>query len=340
MLRALARVLNGPVMGFLALAALSTGLAPMLFALPPRLEQTLDIAGWLIIGAFALEYVVHLALAEDKPRYVRNPWRVVDALIILAPLASLLPFAPQFLRSSPALRVLRLARVIVFGARARRGLTAGSDMGIARSRPVGPLRVTELAPGGGPRASEWRELVDWAKRPDERWLHASNVDAARIKEIAQRVDLPVAMVEAALRESSYPRLESSERWAAFALSLPGAQDAPRTPVLLLAGERHLLSLSLHAIDLQSAPRNPELPWGARCAVHVIRHVLNNNEALAARVERELSALETLPAQESPERFFEAVSRLKRKLALAKGDLWRLKNLLAMLAERRRELPGL
>jgi len=341
MVRALARLLNEPVMGFLALAALSTGLAPMLFALPRRLEQTLDIAGWLIIGAFALEYVVHLAVADDRPRYVRNPWRVVDALIILAPLASLLPFAPQFLRSSPALRVLRLARVIVFGARARRGLTAESDMGIARSRPVGPLRVTELAPaGGGPRASEWRELVDWAKRPDERWLHASNVDAARIKEIAQRVDLPVAMVEAALRESSYPRLESSERWAAFALSLPGAQDAPRTPVLLLAGERHLLSLSLHAVDLQSTPPNPDLPWGARSAVHVIRQVLEKNEVLAARVERELVALETVPAPESPESFFETVFRLKRTLALAQGDLWRLKNLLAMLAEGRRELPGL
>src|SRR5947209_10979022 len=200
MVRALARLLNEPVMGFLALAALSTGLAPMLFALPRRLEQTLDIAGWLIIGAFALEYVLHLALAEDKPRYVRNPWRVVDALIILAPLASLLPFAPQFLRSSPALRVLRLARVIVFGARARRGLTADADMGIARARPAGPLRVAGLAPGASaPRPSEWRELVAWAEQPDERWLHASNVDAARIKEIAQVVDLPEAMVEAALR---------------------------------------------------------------------------------------------------------------------------------------------
>src|SRR5918911_3560762 len=277
MLRALARWLSEPVMGFLALAALSAGLAPMLFALQARLERALDLAGWVIIGLFALEYLVHLALAEDKWRYVRNPWRVVDALIIVAPLASLLPFAPEFLRSSPALRVLRLARVIVFGARARRGLTAETDMGIAPGRPSGALRVAEIAPQrGSPRATDWRELVAWAERPDERWLHASNVDAGRIKEIAQVVDLPQAMVEAALRESSYPRLESSERWAAFALSLPGAADAPRTPLLLLAGERHLLSLSLHRVDLQSPPRLAELPWGARCAVHAIRQVLEKN----------------------------------------------------------------
>src|SRR5437588_12989154 len=108
MLRAVARCLSEPVMGFLALAALSAGLAPMLFALPPGLDQALNIAGWVIIGLFALEYLVHLALARDKTAYVRNPWRIVDALIILAPVASLLPFAPEFLRSSPALRVLRL----------------------------------------------------------------------------------------------------------------------------------------------------------------------------------------------------------------------------------------
>src|SRR5438067_817747 len=104
-----------------------------------------------VIGAFALEYGVHLALAPDRRAYVLNAWRIVDALIILAPLVSLLAFAPDALRSSPALRVLRLARVLLFGARARHGLVAGADMGIARAAPSGPPRVTELAPERKPR---------------------------------------------------------------------------------------------------------------------------------------------------------------------------------------------
>jgi len=339
-LRRIACILNEPVMGFLALAAICVGAVPWLFALPPALERSLDAAGWLIIAAFALEYVVNLALARDRRAYLLNPWRIVDALIILAPLVSLLPFAPDALRSSPALRVLRLARVLLFGARARHGLAAGADMGIARAAPSGPPQVGELSPNGSARPLEWRELIAWSTRPDERWVHAANLDAAHIKEVARIVELPDVMVDAALRESSYPRLESSARWAAFAMSLPGFGDAPRTPVLLLVSERHLLSLSLHAVELQTRPGNQELPWGTRCALHVIHQVLERNEMLALRVEHELTSLETLSAQDSPESFFQTIFRLKRNLALAKGDLWRLRGLLGHLAGGERELPGL
>jgi Mg2+ and Co2+ transporter CorA len=339
-LRAASRLLSEPVMGFLALAALSAGLAPLLFALPPRLERGLAVAEWAIIGLFAAEYLVHLALAKDRLRFVRNPWRILDALIVLAPFASLLPFAPDFTRSSPALRVLRLARVILFGARARHGLSAAAAAE-SEAAVVGPPRVSALTPQSGePQETDWAKLVQWIQAPTKAWLHAANLDAARTKEIAAIVDLPDVMLDAALRETSYPRLVSSARWGAFALSIPGSEHAPRNPVLLLVAERHLLSLSRHPVDLQRRPGFETLPWGARCTLYVIRHVLERNETLAGRLESELRSLEDLDADQSPSTFFEKVFRLKRSIALAKGDLWRLRGLLAMLADGRRELPGL
>ena len=66
MLRCLGRYLNEPVMGFLALAALTGGIAPMLFAMPAWLAQSIAVGEWVIIGLFALEYLVHLALAEIR----------------------------------------------------------------------------------------------------------------------------------------------------------------------------------------------------------------------------------------------------------------------------------
>src|SRR3954471_21431381 len=147
------RLLTEPVMGFLALAALSAGLAPMLFALPPRLARALGALEWAIIAAFAAEYLVHLALPRERRLFMLDPWRLLDAAIILAPLASLLPFAPSFLRSSPVLRVLRLARVILFGARARHGLAGPLDA--AQDEAIGALRVTSLAPRQEKRTVEW-----------------------------------------------------------------------------------------------------------------------------------------------------------------------------------------
>jgi Mg2+ and Co2+ transporter CorA len=339
-MKAIARLLSEPVMGFLALAALSVALTPQLFVLPRGFERTLAAVEWTIVALFAAEYLVNFALAHDRMRYVVSPWRLLDAFIILAPLVSLLPFAPAWVRSSPALRVLRLARVILFGARARHGLAGGAN-GATRFALSGPPRVGALAPGdSAPRPAGWPEVLQWARNPDGRWLHAENLDAARVREIAAVVELPEAMVDAALRETSYPRLESSKRWCALALSLPGSAEQPRTPVLLLVGDRHLLSLSLRAAQLQSAPGLEALPWGARCTLHVIRELLGRNERLADGVEDELRTLEELDPDQSPGRFFETVFRIKRSTVLAKGDLWRLRMLLAMLADGRRHLPGL
>ena len=154
--------------------------------------------------------------------------------------------------------------------------------------------------------------------------------------------MPHVMVEAALHESSYPRLESGPRWSALSLSVPSEGDAlHRDPVLLLVAQDDMLSLALHPLDLQKTPEGlAAVPWGPRCALDVIRRVLERSEELAGRLEREVRELESLPADESPERFFEATFRLKRAIAMAKGDLWRLHRLLKMLAEGRRSLPGL
>src|SRR3989442_821258 len=125
-------------MGFLALAALSAGIAPMLFPLPGSIAGAIAVGEWLIIGLFAVEYLVQLALAHERRRFVANPWRIVDAVIIVAPLLSLLPWAPGFLRSSPALRVLRLARAAQPGAAAR---------------SQGPSALADAAPRGSAGAA-------------------------------------------------------------------------------------------------------------------------------------------------------------------------------------------
>jgi len=57
----LASVLNEAVMGFLALAALGLGLAPLVFELAPGVERGFDAAEWAIVGMFALEYAAKFA---------------------------------------------------------------------------------------------------------------------------------------------------------------------------------------------------------------------------------------------------------------------------------------
>lgn len=342
MLRRLSDVLDESVMGFLALAALSFGLAPFLFELSRAVEQGFDVAEWVIIGLFALEYAVNFALSTDRRKFALDPWHMLDAVIIVAALLSLLPAASEAVRSTPALRILRLFRILLFGPRVGHGL---QQPAVPPPRPVpsGQPQVTVLRPGEpAPRKCDWNELLQWAAAPTSDWLHASNLAPDRLMEIASAVGVPHVMIEAALHESSYPRIESGARWTALTVSLPSAGDAfHRDPVLLLVTANDVLSLAPHPLDLQQLPaESGALPWGPRCALHIIRLVLVRNEELAGRLERMVRQLEELPATESPESFFRQTFHLKRVLSTAKSDLWRLRGLLEMLADGRRLLPGI
>lgn len=342
MLRRLSDLLSEAVMGFLALAALGTGLAPMLFALPPAAESAMDAMEWAIVAAFALEYGARLALAPDRLAFLRDPWRILDAAIVVGSIASLLPSVSDAARTMPALRILRLFRVLLFGVRVGHGV-ANPVLPSQRRVPEGAPAVSRLAPrDAAARPGAWGDLLEWAASPTSEWIHASNLPPQRLREAAEAAGVPNVMVEAALNESSYPRLESRARWSALTLSLPSRSDiVQRDPLLLLVSEDDMLSLALYPLDLEKPPEAyGDLPWGPRCALDVVRRVLARNEEFAGRLERDVRELEALPADESPEHFFESTFRLKRALAVAKGDLWRLRGLLEMLAEGRRTLPGL
>lgn len=347
MLQRAARLLNEAVMGCLAIAALSCALVPLLFSVSPAMDRALDGAEWVIVAVFAVEYVVNLGLAKDRRKFALDPWRLLDVLIIVAPFVSLLPQVGDAARSSPALRLLRLIRAIVFGARAGGRLRPAVAVE-ARPAPSGAPQATLLRPGAEPAPGRWEDLLSWAASPTSEWHHASNLEPERLGEIARAAGVSHALVDGALGEASYPRFEAGPRWTALSLWLPEIRNgvAHRDACLLLATDDDLLTLSLHPSDLHSrfvrvAPRAdaPGLPWGAASVMGLLRMTLDANEELMGQLERQVRGLEAHPADESPEEFFEQTFRLKKDISTAKADLWRLRGILAALADGRRALPG-
>src|SRR5262245_42646291 len=111
----LARHFNEGVMGFLALVALATALGPMVFDVSPGAQQILTVVEWLLVGAFAAEFFISGAVAPDFRVWLRSPWRIVDAVTILGPVAALLPQVSDAASSSLMLRMLRVVRAVAFG---------------------------------------------------------------------------------------------------------------------------------------------------------------------------------------------------------------------------------
>ncbi|SDY56052.1 Mg2+ and Co2+ transporter CorA [Collimonas sp. OK242] len=342
MLRRLSDVLNESTMGFLALASLSIGVAPLLFKLPHGIIQSFNIANWLIIGLFALEYGVNFMLSSNRYAFALEPWHLLDAAIVIAPLLFLIPAASHGARSTPALRILRLFRILLFGPRILRSLRPPSMLS-----PIavadGKSQISILRSDATVRSKcGWDELRKWLAAPTNDWIHASNLSPEHLKAIALALGVSQITIETALLESSFPRIESGPIWTAFTISLPSAEEVThRIPVLLLISENSILSLSRHPFDLRRLHMKAStLSWGPRCVLHIIGQVLTRHEELAGRMEQMVRQLEALPVIESPESFFRETFHLKRLLSTAKGDLWRLRGLLEMLADGRRQLPGL
>lgn len=85
-------------------------------------QRFIDAVNWLVLVAFATDYLVELALATQRRKYIRHEW--ASLLIVIAQAVALVPSLTAFgvLRAARAARLLRFfalaARAIVIGGTA------------------------------------------------------------------------------------------------------------------------------------------------------------------------------------------------------------------------------
>lgn len=342
-------VLGDVFLGFLAIVAAALTIVPSLFKVSPQLDALLEAGQWTIVALFAVEYGNGLAAASSKGKFIRNPWRIIDAATILIPLVTLVPGASRFLRSSAMLRLIRLAGVVALGTRAS-GVGTREEKAAVALQDRAPMQVRMLpATAGTPsRSASWEEFVHWAKKPGTEWYSIANVGPHNLAELAKAAGISQEFIAAHLLGTSYPHLETTDRYLSLFVWLPersAANQIERNGLLLLASDKSVVTFcrrSVHLMEKIAGPVTGELaslPFPARTLCQFLKTVLDANEALIGRFEKELGELEDFPVRDSRQQFFERTFRLKKELSTAQSDLWRLRGVLKELAEPRFKVPG-
>jgi len=342
-------VLGDVFLGFLAIVAAALTIVPSIFKITPHLDALLEAGQWTIIALFAVEYGKALAAAGSKANFMLNPWRIVDAATIVIPLATLVPGASHFLRSSVVLRLIRLARVAALGARAS-GVMAREEKAAVAPQERAPMQVRMLpaAAGTPPRPATWEEFVHWAKKPGTEWYSIANVGPHNLAEVAKAAGISQEFITAHLLGASYPHLEATGTYLSLFVWVPertADNQIVRNGLLLLASDKSVVTFcrrSVHLMEKIAGSVTGELaslPFPTRTLCQFLKTVLDANEALVARFDEELGGLEELPVRDSRQQFFERTFRLKKELSAAQSDLWRLRGVLKELAEPRLKLPG-
>lgn len=348
--RLLAVLLGEAFLGFLALVAAALTLFPMLFPVSPRTARGIDTLQWTIIAWFGVEYLTAFSVSRAKRAFLFSPWRLVDLATVLIPLVALLPNVSRVLLSSPVLRLVRLVRLVTLGVRAS-GIAmrhhARTDKEKAASGPAQIVVVAE-APKFSPTAATWDDLLRWLRAPDRAWFHVSNPSPQELTQIAAAAGLPADFLATHLLGTSYPHFAPGRTFSGLFLWMPEVHADGRIErhgVLMVGNADSLLSLSrrpTHLVERMTAPAEATPGKGAfapRMLAHVIEHVLRQNTRLVDAFEQELRALEDVPVRESRPGFFERTFRVKKELSATQADLWRLKGVLADMAEGRARLPG-
>jgi Mg2+ and Co2+ transporter CorA len=343
--RLLAVLLGEAFLGFLAIIAVALTLFPMLFAVSPAVNTGIDTLQWIIIGWFAFEFLFALASARARLAFLRSPWRWLDVATIVLPLISLLPSTSHALLSSPALRLVRLVRLVTLGVRVSGLSVRHRNVVATETASNAPAKVTMMAdaPEFAPTPATWDELLRWLRAPGPEWYHISNPSREELAEISNTLHLPSGALHAHLHSTNYPHLSVVRDFTLLFLWLPEVNttnQVERHALLFLASANSLISLARRATTAiervtsvapgadEAAEKNP---FPIRMLGLVLERVIAQNETLIGNFEHELRALEEIPIRDSSPAFFERTFRVKKELSAAQADLWRLKGVLADLA---------
>ncbi len=352
--------LDEATMGLLALAALLLALAPAVFHFSPAAEAALDGIEWAIVAVFAVEYLVDLLLAVDRRSYLTDPFRLLDLLIVTSPLLTLV-LPTEALRATPALRLVRFARALVFGARLHGRVRA------ARGGAAGPeaeppqLQAVLVRADEAPRALDGPGLLAALAPEGEAgfgaWIDASGLSTEQLAAASRAAGAPPDLFAELLHDSISTRVEPLPRATVLFLWVPGVEPdgaeaarrgAPvvgRRGLLLASTERGLLSLAREPLGLVDvvladlAGGGPAAPLPTLALFAALRRTLRAYEQVIDALERPLRALEAAPLSDGGAVFLERTFHLRQQLATCEADLWRLRTFLEGVGGGRVTLHG-
>ncbi len=343
-------VLDEAVLGFLALLSLFLGIAPAVFPLSTAALTGLVIAEFVVVGLFALEYLAGLARADSKRAFASGPWRVLDALIIAAALVSALPAVHGALRSSPALRLLRLGRLALLGTRSSAAVAAAQQESILREpEPVSRLEAQALVDGPQPRfeSMDWQTVLERVASAEEDWIFVSGVGPEQVGPLAAALGVPEPALRRKLLEATFPRLDRLEGFAALFALYPEVVDGrvQRTRLLLVGSAQNVVVLTRRSTPLSAsvAQRLEEvdasLPPLVRATMALVTELLRAYGQVVDHLEARLLRIESAEGRTRDQEFLSQTFLLRSEISRVRGNLRHLKEVVSDLARNRLAIRG-
>ncbi len=350
------RFLSDGLLGFLALVSLFLGLIPNVFNLAPPGRLLAGSAEIAIIALFALEYGVALTQAPSRSAFIRNPWRILDAMIIVAGILSLTPAAVALLRNSPALRLIRFVRLALYGTRTRNALTARStDSGLLPLESSKPLEsfALNVRPTLGFSSVSWEEVIKRIDSLQEDWLLVSNVTRDDLTPIADAFGVPETTLRTRLYDSPFPRIDQMEHYTTLFAWYPSIHQSDENESFTVSRVGILLVGSMHnvvvltrgqtelamEIDKRLVDSDTGMPVLVRATHALLKTIIRRYARINDHLETALMQIETNQSALNDQKFLDRTFRLRGEITRVRGSLKHLSQVLRRMADQPIAIKG-
>ncbi len=334
-------------------------LAPIFVDLPQSVNASLGFADTVILAVFITEYVLKTILARNIVKHILDPWHLLDLFVVLLPLVSLLPFvAAQFGRTSPTLRLLRIARILAVGSRAAdRRVKMAAPVARASEEVRHPIEI-RVMDGNLDNVRQhvvFDQIEGFLTSPNESWVDISWVSSKDLDGLSHVLRIPRMLLEGELVDESYPRIDYFEHNSMIFGRIAKMRTLPRRFVRFTVARHGLLVICQgenivtlcktstgifdQLLDRAKKVHDSGEPVAVSILYAIIQYIIDGDKQIVAAVEQELMDLEAIPAAQRPSNFLELTFYLRKEVNQLVPSLLHLKEIISVITAKRVPLKG-
>jgi Mg2+ and Co2+ transporter CorA len=354
-------VLPDGLMIILALFMIPIVIIPLLVVLPPNIEGFLRLLDYVIIGIFAIEYILKTALARNIIKHILNPWHILDLFIIVLPLFDLLQvFTFGLGRSSPLLRllrILRITRIFAVGGRAfdRGARRKSSVTTTAPDKQAIQIRLIDNYLENKFADVQLNKISDYLTNKSQTWIDMSYICDVDFTDLSKVLGISRIVLESELVEEAYPRIDYFgnysmifARIADITLSHQGTKHlfVNRAGLLVICYGQNIITLSRTKTELfdnilEQIKKNNSSEDSIVVSVlySILKYTLEQDSQIITAIEKELIKYENLPLKNRPPDFLETSFHLRKEVDQLVPSLLHIKEILAIITTKRVPLEG-
>ncbi|VVB69862.1 Cobalt/magnesium transport protein CorA [uncultured archaeon] len=357
------RVFNDDMMIALAAILACSVIFQMLFEFSPGMLVIFEYLNYLIIAAFAAEYILKLYVAKSRASFVSNPLHILDLFIILLALFDItfigyISIIPNQAQLSPVLRLLRLLprllpRVLLTfflaGRTAKR--IENPDVIENPSKPV--LQISTFEPMGNPKRCDAKDAgCSIMLNAEPIWIDFQYVAENDLEFIERTTNISRDMLETKLILASFPRIDPAEGVPTIFLwdsqiklndSSTDAIDIATNNILVVCNGQKIITLSREKSDLFDKISSELANKGSRdhfkgeeftvkILYSLLRRKMLDYSDIVQKIEQKTIGFEEIPVDRTSPKFLEETFHFKKEIQKVYSNLWHFHQVLHQLID--------